>query len=39
MLSVILVSANAQSRNPSPQLSDPGSCTWILLPDPQTYQK
>lgn len=24
---------------PAPKLSDPKSFTWILLPDPQTYQK
>jgi hypothetical protein len=37
--------AAAQQTQPAapateaPQLSDPGSYTWIWLPDPQTYQK
>jgi hypothetical protein len=31
--------APAQQVVAAPELSHPGSYTWILLPDPQTYQK
>lgn len=35
----VLNSANAQDKYMPPELSDPGSWTLILLPDPQTYMK
>lgn len=40
----LFISANSfaqtKKENPlAPKLSDPKSFTWILLPDPQTYQK
>lgn len=44
ILSLILVlivfsTANGQQTVKAPQLTDPRSFTWIVLPDPQTYQK
>ncbi|MGV8093093.1 MAG: metallophosphoesterase [Mangrovibacterium sp.] len=34
-----LYTVNAQKEVQAPQLSDPKSYSWILLPDPQTYNK
>lgn len=35
----LLTSTYAQKQDNSPRISNPKSFTWILLPDPQTYQK
>ena len=36
---IISLSSHGQQANESPQLSEPDSYTWILLPDLQSYQK
>ncbi len=36
---VALILPAAGQMKSTPGLSDPGSFTWIVLPDPQTYQK
>ena len=36
---VLFSTVNGQEQVKAPQLSDPKSFTWIVLPDPQTYQK
>ena len=39
LLVILFTTAKGQEQVKAPQLSDPKSFTWIVLPDPQTYQK
>lgn len=39
LITICIDHAHAQQQPQAPQLSDPGSYTWIWLPDPQTYNK
>lgn len=39
LMVLVISSGVAQQKTEAPALSEPGSFTWIVLPDPQSYQK